>query len=167
MEHGIGFHSNSNFKIKINNGRRFRTKIGVNDSPINYHLENIQSIPLSDGKRIFRLVNYDIEIYNSGVMRQGDREKEIDIPLKGGILEMIVEDACDGVSGDHAVWIDPKIEYLEIVPFAAGFDYTDLTETAKVREKEGTSKEYQLSRDYTIKVKVEIPANVYNWLVIE
>jgi hypothetical protein len=45
--------------------------------------------------------------------------------------------------------------------------YTGLTDAAKVREKEGESINYKLSRDYSIKIKVSIPANSYTWYVIE
>jgi hypothetical protein len=45
--------------------------------------------------------------------------------------------------------------------------YTGLTETASIRVKEGASKTYKLNRDYSVKVKITIPANSYNWLVIE
>jgi hypothetical protein len=45
--------------------------------------------------------------------------------------------------------------------------YTGLTETASIREKEGASKTFKLNRDYSVKVKIIIPANSYNWLVIE
>ena len=45
--------------------------------------------------------------------------------------------------------------------------YTGLTDVAKVREKEGESITIKLDRDYSIKMKVTIPANSYNWYVIE
>ena len=45
--------------------------------------------------------------------------------------------------------------------------YTGLDKTASVREKEGKKQEYSLSRDYSIKLTVNIPANSYNWYVIE
>ncbi len=45
--------------------------------------------------------------------------------------------------------------------------YTGLTKTATIREKEGSSKTYNLSRDYSVKIEVNIPANSYNWFVIE
>jgi len=45
--------------------------------------------------------------------------------------------------------------------------YTGLTEKASIREKEGRAKIYTLKRDYTIKLEVVIPANSYNWYVIE
>ncbi|RIJ46365.1 hypothetical protein D1614_19390 [Maribellus luteus] len=45
--------------------------------------------------------------------------------------------------------------------------YTGLTDFALIREKEGTAKEYRISRDYKVKITVTIPANSYNWYVIE
>ncbi len=45
--------------------------------------------------------------------------------------------------------------------------YTGLTKSARVREKEGQSKEYELSRKYEIEVPVTIPAESYSWFVIE
>lgn len=45
--------------------------------------------------------------------------------------------------------------------------YTGLSKQARVREKEGVAKTYILNRDYSIQVKVKIPAEGYTWLVIE
>lgn len=45
--------------------------------------------------------------------------------------------------------------------------YTGLTDTARIREQEGPSTEYRLERDYTVKLKVTIPANGYTWYVVE
>ena len=45
--------------------------------------------------------------------------------------------------------------------------YTGLTETARIREQEGSSVEYRLGRDYSVQVEVTIPANGYTWYVIE
>ncbi len=45
--------------------------------------------------------------------------------------------------------------------------YTGLTKKAKVREQEGKARTYTLNRDYSIDLKVEIPANGYTWFVIE
>ena len=45
--------------------------------------------------------------------------------------------------------------------------YTGLSKQARVREKEGVAKTYTLNRDYSIQVKVKIPAEGYTWLVIE
>lgn len=45
--------------------------------------------------------------------------------------------------------------------------YTGLTETARIREQEGSSVEYRLGRDYSVQLDVTIPANGYTWYVIE
>lgn len=45
--------------------------------------------------------------------------------------------------------------------------YTGLTETARVREKEGVVKEYRINRDYSIEVSVSIAPQSWTWLVIE
>ena len=147
---GIGVHAKSSLKIKMYNGLSFSAKVGVNDSKIDYSLKTIKSIPLTDGKRIFytvtatkkqfvgvegengkvddgsvifTLLHNGKEVFNSGVMRKGDTAKDVNIQVKGGVLEMVVEDAGDGLSGDHAVWIDPRIDYFEIAPILVSSDH--------------------------------------------
>ncbi|WP_205764395.1 NPCBM/NEW2 domain-containing protein [Arenibacter sp. 6A1] len=151
---GVGVHSRSSFKIKVNDGRQFTAKVGVNDAKMKYDSERVTSIPLTDGKRmfyeisdtekqfigvegqdgevdkgsvVFLLLNNGEEIYNSGIMREGDPAKEVDVKLKGGVFEMIVQDAGDGNSGDHAVWLNPKINYFEIPPIMVAYDYVGKT----------------------------------------
>lgn len=45
--------------------------------------------------------------------------------------------------------------------------YTGLIKNAKIREQEGESVTHELDRDYTVTLKVKIPANGYTWYVIE
>lgn len=45
--------------------------------------------------------------------------------------------------------------------------YTGLSNTASIREKEGVSKQYPISRDYKVEITVNIPAASYTWFVIE
>jgi len=45
--------------------------------------------------------------------------------------------------------------------------YTGLETTASIREKEGMPKTYNLKRDYSVEIEVEVPANGYTWFVIE
>ena len=45
--------------------------------------------------------------------------------------------------------------------------YTGLTRRARVREKDGPPRTYTLERDYTIKVKVTLPARGMTWLIVE
>ncbi|MFV0482753.1 MAG: NPCBM/NEW2 domain-containing protein [Bacteroidales bacterium] len=147
---GVGVHSKSEIKIKLNNTRKFSAKIGVNDSKIDYTTDDIKSVPLTDGKRIFyritdmskqfvgiegsdgnvdkgsvvfRLIHDGKEIYNSGLMRQGEPARDINIELRRGILELVVDDGGDGESGDYAVWIDPIFEFMEIPPSVVASDF--------------------------------------------
>ncbi|MBV8254041.1 MAG: alpha-galactosidase [Chitinophaga sp.] len=45
--------------------------------------------------------------------------------------------------------------------------YSGLTQTARIREKEGPLKTYTLDREFNAHVKVTIPAGGYTWLVVE
>ena len=188
FQNGIGVHSKSILKIKMNNGNRFIAKIGVNDRLVDYSLKTVKSIPLHDGKRIFynvtttqkqfigiegesglvdngsvvfKVLHNGNEIYNSGIMRQGDRAKDIDLKVKGGVLEMVVEDAGDGASGDHAIWIDPKIEYFEIAPIAAEFDYRG----EKILQSEEINTKLTNLIDELPEIKLPLAQPDYDWLI--
>ncbi|UCS91756.1 NPCBM/NEW2 domain-containing protein [Echinicola marina] len=185
---GIGVHSRSVIKIKLNNARHFSAKIGINDSDIDYAAESVKTIPLTDGKRIFydvtetqkqflgvegeagkvdqgtvvfKLMHNGKEIYNSGLVRGGDVAKEVDLDVKGGLLEMVVEDAGDGESGDHAVWINPSIEYFEIAPIIVPVDFAveKIEQTNEVRE--------HLMKQLAElpEVTMPLPQPEYDWLV--
>ena len=45
--------------------------------------------------------------------------------------------------------------------------YTGLSDVAKIREKENAPVTYKLNRDYTVDIKVTIPARGNTWLVVE
>ena len=45
--------------------------------------------------------------------------------------------------------------------------YTGLEKVAHVREGEGRSKKYKLSRNHSISLEVTIPAKGYTWYVVE
>ncbi|GLR19987.1 NPCBM/NEW2 domain-containing protein [Portibacter lacus] len=157
-EKGIGVHSMSHIKIRMNNGYHFKAKVGVNDSKIDYDGPNVKTIPLTDGKRIFyevtstfkqfigvegdnggvnqgsvvfKVLHNGKEVFNSGIMRQGDPAMEIDLETNRGLLELITEDAGDGPSGDHGVWLNPIIEYVEIAPAITSLAYTGVKEEQK------------------------------------
>ncbi len=149
-ERGIGVHAPSVIKINLNDGYLFKARVGVNDSQIDYTSASIKSIPLTDGKRmfyettptskqfvgvegdngtvnagsvVFKVLHNGKEVYNSGIVRQGDEAKDISIEVKKGTLELLVEDAGDGASGDHAVWLHPTIDYTEISPVMVQQDF--------------------------------------------
>ncbi|MEC3908635.1 NPCBM/NEW2 domain-containing protein [Tamlana sp. 2201CG12-4] len=161
---GVGVHSKSVIKIKNNGARVFTAKVGINDSKTEYSAKTIKTIPLTDGKRIFynitktkkqflgvegahgkidkgsvifKVLYKGEEVFNSGIMRQGDKAKTVNLKLSGGILELIVEDAGDGSSGDHAVWADAKFEYFEIEPIVVQGDFegAPVVQNPKIKEK--------------------------------
>ncbi|MCL3781091.1 alpha-galactosidase [Prolixibacteraceae bacterium JC049] len=188
FEKGIGVHAKSVIKLKLNNSRRFMAKVGVADSKINYSAKTVKSIPLTDGKRIFynvtdshkqfigiegeegavdkgsvvfKLIHKGKEIFNSGVMRKGDEPKSIDVKVRGGVLEMLVEDAGDGASGDHAVWLDPKIEYFEIAPAITKADF----DTEAVEQNAAIKKNLQKKLAKLPKTSYPLAQPNYDWLI--
>ncbi|QZT37253.1 NPCBM/NEW2 domain-containing protein [Halosquirtibacter xylanolyticus] len=148
----------------------------------------IKSIPLTNGKRIFykvahghkqflgvegkagtvdrgsvvfRVLHNGKEIYNSGLMTQGDPLKQIDVKAKGGLLQLIVDDAKDGSSGDHAVWVNPKVTYRSKSPIIIASDVlADTYEQPKEIEQKLTKKIEQLP---SISAPLATPS--YDWLL--
>ncbi|SFF10494.1 NPCBM/NEW2 domain-containing protein [Sunxiuqinia elliptica] len=184
---GIGVHSHSVIKVKMNNGRRFTAKVGVNDSEINYEAATIQTIPLADGKRVyyqvtdeqkqfagiegqdgkpdagtvvFKLLHNGKEIFNSGIMRQGDAPQTIDEKVRGGVLELVVEDGGDGESGDHAVWLNPQFEYFEIAPTIAAPDFA-----IKVKQDETIKKKLDALISALPEIEQPLTQPDYDWLI--
>ena len=185
---GVGVHSKSIIKIKNNTGHTFTAKVGVNDSKIDYTSKNIKTIPLTDGKRVFyyvtetkkqflgvegangkvdkgsvvfKVLHKGKEVFNSGVMKQGDPTKEINLKVKGGVLELIVEDAGDGSSGDNAVWLDAKLEYFEISPVVVAGDFKGEVpvQSSKIKDK--------LTKLISELPEIQLPLQQpdYDWLI--
>ncbi len=86
---------------------------------------------------------------------------------------------ADGRDWDGILHVNPKLKEKGLAMIYNPLDesirrairlplyYTGLTTVAKIREKEGVSKEYKLGRDYSVEITVDIPAHGYTWLVIE
>ncbi|PZX46022.1 hypothetical protein LV85_04389 [Algoriphagus chordae] len=45
--------------------------------------------------------------------------------------------------------------------------YSGLDQTAKIQIEDGAAKSYQLNRDYSVDIQIEIPAGGYTWFVVE
>ncbi len=95
---GLGTHANSNliYAVPAYAGR-FEEWVGLDAAGPN-------------GSIRFQ-VKCDGEVkFDSGVMRAGDAAKPVDLPLSGVFeLELVVTDAGDGNSHDHANWADARI----------------------------------------------------------
>ena len=185
---GVGVHSHSLIKVRNSDGRSFSAKIGINDSRVDYDSKTIKTIPLTDGKRIFynvtetkkqflgvegsggkidkgsvifKVTHNGKEVFNSGIMHKGDPFKTINLSLKAGVIELIVEDAGDGKSGDNAIWADAKLEYFEISPAIVK---TDFKGVLLVQNKDVTRK---LSEQIEALPNIQLPLSQpdYDWLI--
>lgn len=64
------------------------------------------------------------------MVRGGEKAREVSLDMSGiDVLELIVDDGGDGMSGDHANWIDPVFSYNEIKPSLVNADYKGAIET--------------------------------------
>lgn len=106
FQHGIGTHATSTLLIKLNSkGKIFTAKVGVDDA--SGEKASIEFYVLGDRKIL----------WESGVMKKGDSVKYINLDLKGiKKLGLLVTDGKDGISYDHANWVDGKIIYKGYKP---------------------------------------------------
>jgi len=65
-----------------------------------------------------------------------------------------------------ALFFNPANKTLKNT-FTIPLYYTGLKNSAEISEKGRNNKTYRLSRDYTIELEVEIPANSYSWYLIK
>lgn len=147
--------------------KQFTCKIGVNDLSFDYKKANFTKVPLTDGtvlfyntdetgarkqfvgvgsgdgslgegSVVFRVMGDGKEIYNSGKIHKGEKARILIVDVSAvDVLELMVEDAGDGVSGDHADWIDPVFSYDEIKPSLVNAAYKGTPETipAEIKKK--------------------------------
>lgn len=148
---GVGVQAASRMKFNLmGNSNSFSCKVGVNDNSVDYSDPDLIKIPLVDGTMIFytsvekgkefrgigsadgtvgkgsvvfRILGDGKELFNSGVMHGGEPARAVNLEIRGiQTLELIAEDAGDGISGDHADWIDAVFDYFEIKPAPAEAD---------------------------------------------
>ncbi|MCQ2154183.1 MAG: NPCBM/NEW2 domain-containing protein, partial [Bacteroidales bacterium] len=148
---GVGVQAASRMKFNLmGNSNSFSCKVGVNDNSVDYSDPDLIKIPLVDGTMIFytsvekgkefrgigsadgtvgkgsvvfRILGDGKELFNSGVMHGGEPARAVNLEIRGiQTLELIAEDAGDGISGDHADWIDAVFDYFEIKPAPADAD---------------------------------------------
>ncbi|MEI8283343.1 MAG: NPCBM/NEW2 domain-containing protein, partial [Armatimonadota bacterium] len=101
FEHGVGTHAMSECTIQLHkSAASFRAMVGVDDE--------------QGGKGTVRFIISvdDKKVFDSGVMRGGQKAKEVNVNLTGAsIMELVVEDAGDGMDSDHADWAEAVITY--------------------------------------------------------
>ena len=114
---------------------------------------------IEPGSVVFTLMGDGKKIWSSGVMKQGDKAKHIDIDVSGiDILNFTVSDASDGISGDVANWVNV---YVTTSP---GFVPQLVNENYSVKNSSnGMAKSLALA---LLKLPVYVPEVVKNdWLL--
>lgn len=105
FQRGVGTHASGMISIALDgDAKRFHALVGLDDSPPEF--ERLQAsaefVVYADNK----------EVYRSGVMKNGDKAKLIELPLKGvKSLKLYADHADDGISGDRVDYADAWIEY--------------------------------------------------------
>ena len=98
---GVHAHSELRFSLKGTNGAvctRFTSDIGV-DAEVG-----------SKGSVVFQVFLDGVKKYDSGTMIGSSATKQIDLDVSGKTeLRLVVTDAGNGISYDHADWASPKV----------------------------------------------------------
>lgn len=108
---GVGTHAFGLIRVQLDgNVEHFEAEVGVDDSAPKHELEqsSVEFIVIGDGNILWQ----------SGVMRAGDKAKAIDLPLRG-IKSLILrtDHAGDGIVGDRADWVNAKFFYTGEAPY--------------------------------------------------
>ena len=108
FEHGFGTHAVSTLRIALNGkAERFTAVVGVDDEVG------------QRGSVVFRVVGDGKTLWESGVLRGGDPAKEVSVDLRNvNRLLLMVGDAGDDITYDHADWANAKIAMVEGKPEA-------------------------------------------------
>lgn len=100
---GYGVHAPSELKYSLagtDNAKcvRFKAQVGVDDEVGNR------------GSVVFQVWGDGEKLYDSGVMTGASATKQVSVDLRGkSTFRMVVTDAGDGKSYDHADWINPTL----------------------------------------------------------
>lgn len=102
FERGVGTHAVSTFLLNLaGKGKRFTAFAGLDDEVADGK-GSVKFYVLGDGKII----------WESPVMKKGDKPAQIDVDLQGiRLLGLLAGDADDWIDYDHADWCDARIEF--------------------------------------------------------
>jgi len=102
FESGLGTHAQSEivYDVEDLSVKAFTARVGVDDAPKDHPSVKNASI-------VFQVFVDGEKKFDSGVMRIGDQAKPVNVDLTGAkILKLVVTDAGDGFSCDHADWAE-------------------------------------------------------------
>lgn len=106
---GLGVHASSSLTFDLG-GRcsTFTSAVGVDDEVS------------SRGSVVFQVYADGVKLYDSGVLRGSDGARALSVNVSGRReLRLVVTDAGDGVSSDHADWASPSLLGCAAAPSAA------------------------------------------------
>jgi hypothetical protein len=97
--HGLGAHAVNHTIYRLDNRyRRFEAEVGVDDEKG------------GQGSVVFQVLADERKVFDSGVMRGHQPPKKASVPLDGvEELTLVVTDAGDGISCDHADWLNARL----------------------------------------------------------
>jgi len=102
FEHGLGTHADSVLYVNLHGGsRRFTAFVGVDDET------------RKQGSVEFRVLADDKEVFKSGIIKGGDKPREVNVDVSGvKLLVLLVSSGPDGMNYDHADWADATFEVI-------------------------------------------------------
>jgi len=112
FEHGVGTHADSALWLELGpDCRRFSAWVGLDDAAGGERAGSVRF-----------LIYLDDEVcFDSGVMRLGDAAQRVEVDVRGHrTMALLVTDAGDGISFDHANWAEAEFETASIPPKAIG-----------------------------------------------
>ncbi len=187
---GVGVQADCRIKLILRRkSSLFSCKVGLNDQSVDYKTTGLTKVPLTDGMMIyfqsihggkqfvgigggnglvekgsvvFKVFGDGKELYSSGTVRGGEAVKHISLPVKGiDVLELRVEDAGDGISGDHADWLEASLDYFEIKPELVAPDYKGVVKPMDARIEQHLQKKVKQLKP--VALPMEMPS--YDWLI--
>ncbi|SIR32296.1 NPCBM/NEW2 domain-containing protein [Maribacter ulvicola] len=155
--HGIGTISRSKLFIFLDGkSKTFTTEVGIQDSEVKngpfkfnalgdgtklFYEENSKGktfvgianteTSIEKGSVIFIIKGDDKILWKSKKIKGGEQAVSLNISVKGiNVLELIVEDTGDGVSGDHAIWANAKLMFNGYKPQIVDGNYLNRMKVA-------------------------------------
>ena len=125
-------------------------------------IANIQS-SIGAGSVRFVIKGDGKELWKSKKIKGGAKAVSVDVSVKGiKILELSVEDAGDGVSGDHAVWAEAKLSYSGYQPQLVDGNYLNRMQKA---DAQFSSNIAPLINDLPVAMNEYVDGVKQDWLV--
>jgi hypothetical protein len=109
--HGLGTHAASEIVYELDGAfTNFTAWVGVDD-----FLKNNPEAPKASV--VFQVFGDGKKLFDSGVMKIGEPAKRVSVDVAGvQELKLVVTDAGDGISCDHADWAEPVLEGRPVKP---------------------------------------------------